>query len=243
MAKDPCVANPSHMIDQYLLDQEQGPSGLNNNNAEVHDVNGNDAGKSNNTTKAIFDSSESSMDSFVASSVDSAYDHNSRHDSFRFELTKKEIVEKVALVETGLVQITLRKCAYALGFEHTPVDQSRESIDSFFYDEGYSNRYETAEQQMAAWEAQDQTDEVFESGVRRAVGVVAGDDSSRSIEQLMGVYNRHQETSQIRCLPGSPSVVAKISIKSGETDMVDVAESDVSDPNNGDHLDESKDGN
>ena len=122
--------------------------------------------------------------------------HNSRHDGFMFELTEEHIQKKVSTVESGMIQVTLKKCAYTMGFEQVPQDLSRDSVDSTFHDEGYSNRYESRELQERTWETDEQTDQVFETGVRSAIGKVNGLESSKSIEKLLGMFNKTKGVSK-----------------------------------------------
>ena len=188
-------------VNPYLADTEQGPSGR----AQQAHVGNKQECDTANTTRAVFDSNESESSSFNESSQDSVYDPDSVGDGFMFELSEVNIQRKVASIESGLVQVTLKKCAYSLGFEGVPVDLSVESINSSYYDEGYSNKYESEEVQLE----HDETDLVFESGVRRAVGMVNGTESSKSIEKLLGVFNKQKGVSKLRCPPGDPSIVVK----------------------------------
>ena len=120
----------------YLADPDQGPSGIlrraqvaSNHNSLDNQM------SSSNTSKAVAGSSRSTSRS-AETSIDSLYDQNSLYDGFMFELSEKEIAKRVMAVESGLVQITLKKCAYSLGFDRAPTDLSRESFVSDDDDEG-----------------------------------------------------------------------------------------------------------
>ena len=93
-----------------------------------------------------------------------------------------------------------------------PADVSLSSLNSIFYDEGYSNKFESVEQERKVreeLEATEMTDAVFETGVRRAVGMVNGTDSSKSIERLMGAFNKQRGVSKLKCPVGDESIVVK----------------------------------
>ena len=92
--------------DPYLEDQEQGPSGLAQKSSSAD------------TTKAVAGTSDSSSFSLSENSVsqDSFYDKDSAGDGFMFELSDSTIQKRVEAIESGLVQVTLKKCSYSLGF-------------------------------------------------------------------------------------------------------------------------------
>ena len=115
------------------------------------------------------------------SSVDSLYDHNSRHNGYKLELTDKEIKDKIAKIEVGLVQVTLRKCLYSIGLEPAPKDLDRDSPHLSFCDEGFSNKYESENLQSEAWESYEICNEVFEGPIHSAVGTVEGTEASGRI--------------------------------------------------------------
>ena len=100
-------ADGGERIDPYRADTEQGPSRPRPANAC-------------NEGQLIRQSDSSTEGLNTSSSADSLYDHNSRHDAFRFELTDAEIKEKLTMIELGWIQVTLRKCSYSLGFEQVP---------------------------------------------------------------------------------------------------------------------------
>jgi len=151
------------------------------------------------------------------SSVDSAYDHLSIWDSYRYELRDRDIRNSLQSVGQGSVQVTLRKCSYTIGFEIVPRDLSRESLCDSVQDEGYSNKYGNNDHQEGAWEDIEQTDEVPENGLRRAVGIVSGTESSARIEQLMGTTNEPHIEDTIRCDPGASSVSVRFLVEEQES--------------------------
>jgi len=88
------------------------------------------------------------------------YDHLSRFDEVKLEQNEREIKHKLAIISGGIVQVTLRKCLYSVGFDRVPLDISRESTEDGFIDEGYINRYGTREEQQGAFEDYEVTDRV-----------------------------------------------------------------------------------
>ena len=154
--------------------------------------------------------SDESVNRSNEDSGDCVYDQDSRHDGFMSELSEDEIHKRVTAVESGLAQITLKKCAYSLGFEGVRVDLSRESLGSNNGEEGYSNRSESPSLQIQAWENCEWVDEVFESGVRKAIGTVTGTDSSSSVEKLLGIFNKQKGVSKAKCPPGDTCVILSL---------------------------------
>ena len=173
--------------DLYRADPEQGPS-----------------------HRALDISSQDSWDlSETASSVDSVFDHNSRHDQYRFKLSDLEIRSKIAKIESGFIQVTLRKCHYSMGFEEVLLDQSRESLHTSFGDDGFSNKYESPALQQAAFEDYYLTDEVHEDRIQSAIGTVSGTEASQSIERLFGYHHQPHIEEEIRCEPGASGVTVR----------------------------------
>ena len=147
----------------YLADPEQGPSGVPSRAQAVGDHPSlENQTSSNNTSKAVAGSSRSTSRS-AEDSIDSLYDPDSLYDGFMFELSDRDIQSKVASVEAGLVQVTLKKCMYNLGFDEIPTDLSKESYESNNHeDEGYSARYESPDLQIEAMNSYEITDRVLE---------------------------------------------------------------------------------
>ena len=126
-----------------------------------------------------------------------------------FELSDSTIQKRVEAIESGLVQVTLKKCSYSLGFEEIPHDLSVSSLNSSYYDEGYSNKYANPEQERRDREEvedRERTDLVFETGARKAVGTVRGTNSSKNIELLLGVNNNQKGVCMFKCPVGEPSI-------------------------------------
>ena len=47
------------------------------------------------------------------------------------------------------------------------------------------------------------------TGARRAIGSVTGTDASKSIEKLLGIFNKQKGVSPAKCPPGEPGVFVK----------------------------------
>ena len=53
------------------------------------------------------------------------------------------------------------------------------------------------------------TDDVFVTGVRKAIGTVTGTDTSKSIERMLGINNRQRGVCPAKCPPGEPGIFLK----------------------------------
>ena len=108
--------------------------------------------------------------------------------------------------------MTLRKCNYSLGFEHVPLDQSRESLTDNTGDESYSNKYGSREQQQGAWEDYEVPDELPEDGLRSAIGSV----TSARVELLVGLKHDHHIKESVHCEPGNNAVTVRFKVAEQE---------------------------
>ena len=189
--------------------------------------------RANNVINAINSSNASETEDVFMSSdsegscVDSTLGSNSKEGRYRFELSDSEIRRKLEQIEIGYIQVTLRKCDYMLGFEEVAPDLSPESLHSSRSDEGYSNKYETEEQQYRARVEEDIVDAVGESTVASAVGRVTGTESSKGIEELLGYQHKEHIENEIRCIPGESGVVVRFSLEEGRGEREPTIENEI----------------
>ena len=178
-----------------------------------------------NTSNEILATSRSPNNVTAESSTDSCYDYNSCQNGYKFELYYEEIKDRVATIECGLVQVTLRKCMYSLGFEQvdqiTKGDLSEESAGISGItggDESYSIDYATRPELIEALSQIERHDGIPRRGASRFVGAVSGTYASSSIERIMGTNNPSHISARFRCEQDEPWMAVRFDPNLSSTD-------------------------
>ena len=77
-------------------------------------------GSMNSTNQVLTGSaSREQSNASTSSSCDSAYDPLSQSSGFKLENSDRKIKHTLETIESGVVQVTLRKCHYNIGLEDT----------------------------------------------------------------------------------------------------------------------------